>query len=278
LICGAAILAFTGCGQSKKDGDTPAAGRGGNTAGSSGSAGSGTPFGSGGKAGAGATAGVGGTSGVDAGAGVGGTSGVAGIASAGRASGAAGMAAGGGSAGASARGGTGGSAGTRWDAACDGTSTNGRCEGDVFVWCDYYTKGLRTFDCATLGMTCQADARQPPEDEVNGCAGGPCPVGAMYRCEGRFIHDCAKGLAHVTDCEKTAGPGAICTAVDDAHVCLGGVSCGPPSTISCDGTVEAICNEYGELRAYDCARCNPLGTCGGGIDGCTPSRYDCDLP
>jgi hypothetical protein len=214
-------------------------------------------------------------------AGASGASGAAGVAGTANASGAGGTAGMGGKAGSSPSGGVGGtagSAGTRWDAACDGTTTNGRCDGNVFVWCDYYTKGLRTFDCATIGMTCQADALQPPEDEVNGCVGGPCPAGAMYRCEGRFIHDCAKGLAHVTDCEKTAGPGALCTAVDDAHVCLGGVSCGPPSTIQCDGTIEAICNEYGELRAYDCSRCNPAGYCGGTIDNCMPGRYECDLP
>jgi hypothetical protein len=245
LYFSAALFAFAGCGGKKNDGEGTPSGQGGNPVGNGGAAGSGAGGANGGKAGAAAAAGVGGTSGASATAGVGGTS---------------------------------GSAGARWDAACDGTTTNGRCDGDVFVWCDYYTKGLRTFDCATLGMTCQADARQPPESEVNGCVAGPCPASGQITCDGRFIRDCAKGLLHVTDCEKTAGPGALCRAVEDSHVCLGGVSCGPPSTIRCDGAIEAICNEYGQLRAYDCSRCNPLGTCGGDIDGCTPSRYDCDLP
>jgi hypothetical protein len=146
----------------------------------------------------------------------------------------------------------------------------------VFEWCDYYTKGLRTFDCESLGMTCRADALQPSESEMNGCVGDPCPMTGDITCDGRFIHDCAKGLTHVTDCEKTSGVGATCLDVEGSHVCIGGVSCGIPNNISCDGTILAICNEYGQLRALDCARCNPAGLCVGA--SCMPSIFDCDAP
>ncbi|HEX6271871.1 MAG TPA: hypothetical protein VFZ53_02470, partial [Polyangiaceae bacterium] len=55
---------------------------------------------------------------------------------------------------------TGGSGGSRSNAACGDVTRNGRCTGNIYEWCDYFTGGIARLDCTPLGATCRASARQ----------------------------------------------------------------------------------------------------------------------
>jgi hypothetical protein len=156
---------------------------------------------------------------------------------------------------------------------CGEVTMNGRCVGNVYEWCDWFTGGIRTLDCDTVGMTCVAAERLTYENDINGCVGAPCTFGDPARCEGSIRFNCDKSEIHATDCRKAGGPDSVCI-VDEGSPTAGCTrpSCDPPGA-TCDGDVVLGCNEDGELHVTDCGRCDPLGTCV--VD---EAGSHCDLP
>jgi hypothetical protein len=217
--------------------------------GSGGSAGSSGTSGSSGKAGgAGSTSGGGGSGG-----------------RAGSTGGAAGKASGGSTSGVSGSAGTDGSGGERWDAACNGVSNNGRCTGNVYEWCDYFSGSVIQLDCTPLGMTCRAES-QPNEPETNGCVGQAC-TSAGEHCDGQLRYDCQAGEQVVIDCKKPRGPASECEIFEGSIRCAMNHPCAAPSTSWCEGNLHVICTEDSVLYYQDCQRKSDAGRCVAGANG-----------
>lgn len=156
--------------------------------------------------------------------------------------------------------GAGSSAGSSSGSKCGGVTRNGRCAGNVYEWCDYFTGGLARLDCTPLGATCRALDRQFYEDELNGCIAGSCSAATNASCDGALAKMCERGELVVKDCRKYGGPDSLCVAEGTQAGCTK-PDCPRPNTVSCAGDLLIACNEYGELGIRDCARCDPAGTC-----------------
>jgi hypothetical protein len=156
-----------------------------------------------------------------------------------------------------------GSGGTQpggdWNAACDGLGLNGRCDGDVYRYCDYFTRSVKSLDCAAHGMRCEATPTQYYEDELNGCVGGPCS-GSGAACDGALLTDCLQGELHLRDCTKLDGPTSTCTLDGDIAACTD-TPCNTPNRKHCDGSIAVLCEEDSALVLIDCKRCDPSGVC-----------------
>ncbi len=142
-------------------------------------------------------------------------------------------------------------------AECGDIQYIGACDGDTYVWCDYFTGRLRTLDCHALGLTCEFNPVMPPEDFINGCVGA-LPNAQMPTCDGHLILRTRGGLL-VQDCEQIGGPGSACREIHDeqedehyAH-CEKTTPCSPASSASCDGDFLRVCNEEGTLGVTSCA-------------------------
>jgi hypothetical protein len=237
------------------------AGAGGTTAGRDGAGAGGSSLGgsagsNGGSVASGGGAADAGGSG-DAGSGGGGGAGLAGSSGAsavgGSASGAAGQAgvSGSGTAGAGA-----------WNAACGDVTMNGRCVGEIYEWCDYYTRSVKQLDCGARGMSCNALSSQNYEYDINGCVGGPCN-GDDAACDGPIAVECELGEVRARDCRKSGGPDALCVGAGTDVGCTR-MSCAA-SESWCDGSVSLVCDEDNLLSLSDCSRCDPSATCARGV-------------
>lgn len=157
-------------------------------------------------------------------------------------------------------------------------TTNGRCDGEVYEWCDYFSASLQRLDCAALGMTCRADPYQPPETDVNGCVGEPCDADDNA-CDGRLAYRCRSDGLYVMDCAQHGGEDAACVIGESgAPRCASREPCSPTSFSSCDGNLVRVCDEDGLLHFQDCARCEPQGLCveGAGSANCDPAFLACE--
>ena len=163
-----------------------------------------------------------------------------------------------------------------WAAECEGVTMNGRCNGNVYEWCDYFTQGLKQIDCEPLGMTCVATISQPWEWESNGCVRDGC-TNDEDGCDGSLMFDCDAGELVVWDCEKLRGPGSVCVLEGDSTPECTLLPCDEPSLITCAGTVQDICMEDGKRYIVDCARCDPADTCNpaGVPPNCSGGTYEC---
>jgi len=216
----------------------------------------------GGSAGAGTRAGQGGA-GAEAGSAGSGTAGRGGLAGATMGGSAGREEVAGGAPGGGAPAGGGGNAGTPadWQAACDGLTVNGRCDGDTYQWCDYFTRQVGSMDCGALGMTCRALETESNEEDGNGCVGAPCDSSLLDYCAGQeLIGSCFADETVVTSCAKHHGSAATCSEPGENAVCSHTALCDGPSH-QCDGSVIRICDEDGQLYYRDCARMDPAGTC-----------------
>jgi hypothetical protein len=153
-----------------------------------------------------------------------------------------------------------GGAPTDWRTTCAGLTLNGRCTGNVYQWCDYYTGSVQSLDCDALGATCRANPTESNEDDANGCVGAAC-TNANSHCNGRFKVQCFGGALVTTDCAKWYGSTATCALVSGYVQCQGGVPCDSPHTVTCDGSVARTCGETSQVIIDDCARSDPAGTC-----------------
>jgi hypothetical protein len=165
----------------------------------------------------------------------------------------------GGTSGASGSGVGGSSAGSRSNAPCGDLTRNGRCAGNVYEWCDYFTDAVATLDCTLLGATCRAQETQYYEEEVNGCVTGPCGT-AGSSCDGPLFSQCEGDGMVVNDCEKFGGPGSTCVENGTSVRCTY-QECSNLSDATCAGDLRLICDEEGFLHVEDCSRCDPAGTC-----------------
>jgi hypothetical protein len=147
---------------------------------------------------------------------------------------------------------------------CGGESPEGRCEGDVLVWCDT-TGGYRQprrKDCAALSRVCD----ETDDPGVFGCvAAGDCGGETWAgRCAGEVLVWCAEGAVHRVDCAvgglhcDDGAPLADCV---DPTVGCGGVT----FFGSCEGGVLRWC-DGDVVRTVDCAVgglvCGPDGLLG----------------
>jgi hypothetical protein len=162
--------------------------------------------------------------------------------------------------GAGSGGGTAGGEPADWQAACNGVTINGTCQGNVYQWCDYFTGALKSIDCTSRGMTCRANPSEPGEADRNGCVGTACTA-AGITCDGELRTTCVDGELVTTSCPKQHGPGATCMMASGSTSCSDGATCSPPRASACDGSVIDLCNEDGQRRYVDCARSDPTGTC-----------------
>jgi hypothetical protein len=161
--------------------------------------------------------------------------------------------------------GGGGSGGERWDAACNGVSNNGRCTGNVYEWCDYFSGSVMQLDCTPLGMTCRAES-QPNEPETNGCVRQAC-TSVNGRCDGQLRYDCQSGEQLVIDCKKQRGPATECEVSGGSPRCVMNHPCSAPSTSWCEGNLHVICTEDSTLYYQDCQRKSEAGRCVVGANG-----------
>lgn len=166
----------------------------------------------------------------------------------------------GGSSDAGAAGNAGMPTGPDWDDVCGGVTLNGRCTGNVYEWCDYFTRSVETLDCTALGMTCQATPTQWYEDELNGCVGDPCTTYGNGTCAGPVLLFCVEDAVHARDCRQARGRDAVCITEGDQAGCTYN-PCDTPWEATCDGSMLASCNEDGNLHLVNCKRCDPAGTC-----------------
>jgi hypothetical protein len=153
---------------------------------------------------------------------------------------------------------------------------NGHCAGEVYEWCDYFTRSLKTLDCAELGMTCLATPLQPQESDLNGCLGDACDED---RCEGQIAFQCRSDGLHAVDCAQRGGPQAVCELTEEGYArCHSREPCSPESSFHCDGKLSIVCDEEGYLHFQDCARCNPAGVCVelGEQASCEPPFLSCE--
>jgi hypothetical protein len=169
----------------------------------------------------------------------------------------------------------GGSGGSSSNAACGAVTRNGRCTGNVYEWCDYFTGGIARLDCTPLGATCRASASQSRERESNGCVAAPCETGETT-CEGALVEQCEEDGVLVNDCAKFGGTGSVCDPVGTSFWCTRR-TCSNPGEATCAGDLRLICNEDGFLVIEDCARCDPAGTCVPSAPG-TEVPVACDRP
>jgi hypothetical protein len=162
---------------------------------------------------------------------------------------------------------------------------NGRCVGNVYEWCDPWTRGLARIDCTARGQICNARATLYYETDQNGCTGEPCPGPGFGECEGSLISQCREdGNVRTWDCRKTFGPDSRCEIGGaDTVRCTYAATCPRPptseGTTRCQGTAVFRCNEEGEEVVEDCQRCDLTGECqtsASGRDGCTVFSWGCD--
>jgi hypothetical protein len=286
------------CSVAACDGTSPS---GENSGGTAGTVGSGGATGKGGSAGSGGSGGGAGSTAGTAGEVSGGSAGAAGVAgttSAGATNGGESgvMNAGGGDAGSKAgSSGTGGEAGSNdntsgasgvsgsngtgggaaWDAACNGVTNNGRCNGNVYEWCDYFTRGVLQLDCTPLGMTCRAEP-EPDQSESRGCIASPCTSTQENRCEGPLRYHCQETALLAFDCRKLFGPSSECESDGGSIDCTMNHPCDTPNVTWCEDDLYVICTEESTLYYKNCKRDTDDGRCvpGGDITLCDPSVFD----
>jgi hypothetical protein len=167
----------------------------------------------------------------------------------------------------------GSSAGSSSNDDCGDVTRNGRCNGNVYEWCDYYTGSIARLDCSPLGATCRALERQIDERESNGCVTLPCETGESS-CEGDLFRQCEGDGILINSCAKFGGPGSLCDSDGTSFWCSR-QTCSTPSDAMCAGDLRLICNEDGLLVIQDCARCDPSGTCVSSAPG-AELPVDCD--
>jgi hypothetical protein len=139
-------------------------------------------------------------------------------------------------------------------------TVNGRCTGNVYEWCDYFSQEIHSLDCNKLGMTCRADPSEPNEFDTNGCVGAAC-TDADEHCDGQLMFQCHADKVIATDCSKWVGASGVCIQPSTYTDCSGGPPCSPKWSHSCDGSVLRVCSEDGNLNFRDCAREVPSGIC-----------------
>ncbi len=167
-------------------------------------------------------------------------------------------------------GGTGGS-----NASCGDVTRNGRCAGNVYEWCDYFTGDIARLDCTPLGATCRALENQVNEDESNGCLSVPCEMGESS-CEDGLFRQCEDDGILINDCARFGGPGSVCNSDPTSFRCTR-PQCSNPNDATCAGDLRLICNEDGLLVIEDCSRCDPAGTCVASAPG-SELPVACDRP
>ena len=157
-----------------------------------------------------------------------------------------------------------------WSANCGDVTVNGRCTGNVYEWCDYFSGEKRSLNCTTLGMTCRASVSEPNEFDLNGCVGSACGMADLH-CDDHLMYDCHQDQTIVTDCRKIGGADGVCAKSTDGYVdCSGGPPCSEASH-ACDGSVVRICTEDNTLAYRDCARNVP----GGSYEAINASAVNC---
>ena len=99
---------------------------------------------------------------------------------------------------------------------CGGVGYEGRCEGDVAVWC-HEDGSLARLDCAAEGRACgYVDDETGFYCKALGSCGGPA---SRARCEGNVRIGCEDGQNFVEDCGITDGD---CMEDAGGAVCIGG--------------------------------------------------------
>ena len=126
-------------------------------------------------------------------------------------------------------------------------------------------------------MTCVASISQDSEWETNGCVKDHECTNDEEACDGKLMYNCERGPLVATDCEKLWGPGSLCALEPGEDPRCTPLPCDEPAVLTCDGTVNLICNEDGELHIQDCARCDPYETCNSDqqTPSCGPNTYSC---
>lgn len=171
---------------------------------------------------------------------------------------------------------------TGWSDACGDVTNSGHCVGDVYEYCDYFTRGLKQLDCGARGMTCQAGLQPGDSVETNGCVGEPCTVDDEV-CEDNFRVDCHDGHLLVTDCHKLHGPESACELYHDDFNdsdyirCARDQPCDTPNVLWCDQELEVVCDEEGKLYLIDCQAHALDGRCVVPVNSepyCDPSEHE----
>lgn len=176
----------------------------------------------------------------------------------------------------STSGGTGGTGGTVGsNGACGEVTRNGRCTGNVYEWCDYFTGGIARLDCTPLAATCRALETQVEVGESNGCVSVPCETGESS-CEDGLFRQCEEDGILLNDCARFGGPDSVCNSDPTSFRCTR-PECSNPNDATCAGDLRLICNEDGLLVVEDCSRCDPTGTCVASAPG-AELPVTCDRP
>jgi hypothetical protein len=163
-----------------------------------------------------------------------------------------------------------------WNEPCGGVTMNGRCVGDVYQWCDFFSRTVSELDCAALGMRCEAEDIQWYEDELNGCVGDPCTSGAGS-CDGAILEQCLQGEMHARDCRKKDGPSSLCTSDGESFGCTP-MACDRPNRERCEGSIAVTCDEDGQAGLIDCKRCDLSGQCIADPNDVSIGGTYCDVP
>jgi hypothetical protein len=132
-------------------------------------------------------------------------------------------------------------------AACDPTTTQPSCDGDVLVQC--LEGAVRSGDCAYAGPLSNTCAVVAGTAQCAG-SGAPCDeTTTPPTCDGTVLVSCTGGRTARFDCakfsggEQTCNPNGTCSDVATA--------CSSSTAESCDGSVLTYC-WHGTVATFDC--------------------------